>query len=364
MRRVILLLVLATLGAGWYGVAGSSTALAVNGSSVSESAYRSELRALSANPGLYCYVSSLAQTAMAQPGAGRDAVSASGAAAWANLRVEGIAVDHYVRSHLHYHATSADLATATSALEGELAQAATQTSNACPGTAAQALAEMPAEMRAAEVEDQASSMYLVSTLNATVALTPANIKKYYTAHQSSYDTLCVSVAVVPQTSLAAFAASQRAGLSMAALAKRYSLDPSASKGGAYGCYPPTSTSFASVRGFVGTTPVGHFPTTPQPYTPSGSSTTYGLYVGATSKTVSSFAAAEAVVISDIQKANATTANAVKSSILYRAAVAVDPVYGRWGLTSSGPSVFAPGLPRESGPATTSQLTTASTTPYQ
>ena len=35
---------------------------------------------------------------------------------------------------------------------------------------------------------------------------------------------------------------------------------------------------------------------------------------------------------------------VKQNILYQAAVAVDPAFGRWGLDSSGSVVFAPATP--------------------
>ncbi len=367
MRRVLLVLVLSVFGAGWYGLAGSSTALAVNGSSLSNAALASELHALADNPGLFCYYSSLAAVALAEPAAGnlKDTVTASGTAAWVNLRVEGLAVDNYVKKTFHYVATPSELAAATSALEGELTQAAAQESQTCSGTSAQALAAMPAEMRNAQIEDQASSMYLVKRINKTIALTPANIKAYYTSHQGDYDTICVAVAIVDPNNVPAFAASQKAGLSIAALAKKYSVDPTtAAKGGADGCYGPTSSSFASVRTDVGATPVGHFSTSPFPYTPTTGGTTYALYVGALSKTPSSFAQAQGAVISDIQKSNATGANQVKANILYRAAVAVDPQYGRWGLSSSGPEVFVPALPATTGPATSSQLTSVSTTPYQ
>jgi len=364
VRRVIVLIVLAIVGAGWYGFAGSSTALAVNGTSVSDAAFQGELHAIATNPGLYCYLSSLANTAIFTPGAGRDSVTAATEAQWANLRVEGIAIDHYVAQTLHYHPNAAALATAKVSLEGELAQAATQTSQTCQGTPAQALAAMPAEMLAAQIEDQASSVYLVSKLNKTIALTAANIKAYYESHLSKYNTLCIAVAVVAPTNLSAFAAAQKQGLSVAALAKKYSLDPSASKGGSYGCVLPTSTSYTAVRSDIGTAKVGHFPTTPLSYTPQQGGSTYGLFVAATSETRTPFAKAQSVVISDIQSANSTTANNVKAGILYAAAVDIDPAYGRWGLSSSGPGVFVPGLPAGSGPSSTSHLSTAPLLPYQ
>jgi hypothetical protein len=365
VRRVIILLVVAVLGAGWYGLAASPAAVAVNGTSVSPTELRAELDAFNAHPGLYCYLSSLINAAIVKPGAGRDSVSAASEVQWINLRVEGIAIDHYVATTLHHAPSATELASAKVALEGELTQAAAQASQNCAGTSAQAVAEMPADMRTAQIEDQASSAYLLSKLNSTIALTPANIKAYYHTHQSSYDNLCVAVAIVPQASLTAFATAQSQGMSVSALAKKYSADPTtASKGGYFGCFAPNSSSYTSVRNDIGAAAVGHFPTTSIPYTPTQGGATYGLFVAAISKTPVPFAKAEGIVISDIQTLNATAANSVKSGILYAAAVTIDPAFGRWGLSSSGPSVFAPALPAESGPATSTQLTTASSTPYQ
>src|ERR1700731_2916485 len=243
-----------------------------------------------------------------------------------------------------------------------MSQAATQTSNACPGTPAQAIAELPAEMRTAQIQDQASSVSLVSQLNSTIPLTAASIKQYYSAHTSQYDTICVAVAVVQPANVTAFAAAQAQGLSVAALAKRFSVDPSAAQGGALGCISPTSTSYINVRTDVGTTAVGHFTTTPRAYTSNG--VQYALYFAATKKTVTPLAQAQGVVISDIQTNNATGANNVKANILYQAAVAVDPQYGRWGLSSSGPSIFVPALPTESGPDSTTNWTPEPSQSYQ
>ncbi|HEY5304310.1 MAG TPA: hypothetical protein VIJ86_09670 [Acidimicrobiales bacterium] len=361
MRRVILLIVVALVGAGWYGLAGSTTALAVNGRSVTYSNFNAELTAISTHPGLLCYLSSLAGVGI-EPGAGRDTVTAAGDAAWANFRVEGLAIDEYVKQFLHYQPTAADLASATNSLEGELTAAATQASQTCPGTSTAALAEMPAEMRQSQIEAQAASVYLVSKLNSTIPLTAAKIKQYYTSHLSRYDTLCVSVAVVSPTNLTAFAASQKQGMSVAALAKKYSVDTSAASGGVYGCYAPSSSSYTGVRSDVATTALNHFPTTPLSI--SYNNATYALFVAPTKETVSPFATAEPVVINDIQASNATGANQVKANLLYAAAVVVNPSYGNWGIASSGPAIFAPGLPGDTGPTSKANLTTVATQPYQ
>jgi hypothetical protein len=49
-------------------------------------------------------------------------------------------------------------------------------------------------------------------------------------------------------------------------------------------------------------------------------------------------------LSDLQNQNAEDADKVKNSLLYAAAVHVDPSFGLWGLNTTGPEVFAPSVP--------------------
>ena len=358
VRRLAVLLVIALVGAGAFGLSNASSGLNVDGATLSASTFRSELAAVSATPNIQCYLSYLAQVGMTS-GAGGGSVVATGTAAWSNLRVEGIAIVQYVREKFRYVPDAAALKLATSSLEGELTQAA---STHCPGTSAQALGAMPSEMRTAEITAQAASLYLVSQLNSTIPLNLASMQTYYQAHRASYDTICVSVALVPPSLVTSFTSAQTAGASVAALAKKFSIDPSGRKGGAYGCYPPTSTSYAAVRSDVATTALNKFPTTPLSDTVNG--TTYALYVAATKRSATPFNIASSAVLSDIRTLNASSANNVKQTILYHAAVSIDPAYGRWGLSSSGPSVFAPSVPSSNDVDGASTLTTANTHPYK
>ncbi len=341
MRRLIVLLVVALVGAGVYGASSLSSGVSADGAQVSGSTLRAELSAIASTPTLQCYLSGLSRATYA-PGAGGDSLGASGAAAWANLRLEGLAITSYVQSHFHFRATASQLAVATSSLEAELTQAALTNQLTCPGTSTQALAAMPTEMRRAEIDAQAASLYLISRLNTTVPLTATAMRTYFDAHRSNYDTLCVSVAVVIPSRTAAFATAQAGGASVAALARQFSVDSSRTRGGAYGCYGPTSSSYASVRADVGTTPLNTFPRTPQYVTLSGA--TYALYVAPTKRTPTSFSKAAGAVLADLRNLNAASANTVKDTILYRASVAIDPAVGRWGLSSSGPMVFPPATP--------------------
>lgn len=341
VRRLVALLVIALCGASAFGWSSASSGIDVNGTSVSGKTLRSELSVIATSPTLQCYLVAL-NSVNFTPGAGGLSITAAGAASWTNLRIEGISIGQFARTTLKYHASPAELASATSSLEGELTQAAAAKQYHCPGTSAQALAVMTPEMRSIEIDAQAASLYLVGKLNSTIPLTTASMKKYFAAHQADYDTLCVSIALVNLSNVGAFAKAQAAGASVATLATTYSLDPSAAKGGAYSCYPPTSSSYASVRTDVVGTALNTFPTTPQYVSSNG--TTYALFVAPTKRTPSTFAAAARVVLADLQNANASSANQVQQTILSRAAVAVDPAFGRWGLNTTGPSVFAPAIP--------------------
>jgi hypothetical protein len=152
---------------------------------------------------------------------------------------------------------------------------------------------------------------------------------------------------------------------VAALAKKYSADPSGQKGGAYGCFAPSSTSYSGVRADTIATPLNTFPKTPQYI--SYNSSTYALFVAPTKRTVTPFATAESSILSDLESVNSSTANTAKEKILTYSAISIDPAFGRWGLNTTGPTVFAPALPATADVGTTSMikaLTSASASTYK
>lgn len=338
MRRLVVLFVLALVGASIYGFSGLSSGLSADHQSVTGVAFRSELSAIEADPTLGCYLNALDPTSYV-PGVGNDSLNATGAAAWANLRVEGLAINQFVTVTLKFHPTAADLVAAKASLEGEMTEAAQGRSPACTGTSTEAVTEMPAEMRTAEIEDQASSAFLVAKLKSAIPLTTASLESYYTAHTSSYDTLCIAIALVVPADVSAFAQSQSAGLSVAQLALKYSKDASATKGGAYGCYPPTASAYTGIRSDVGTTPINTFPSRPAEIDYSGSE--FALYVAVTKRTVTPFKDAETAVLTDVRTLNAQSANNVKNELLYKAAIHVDPAFGQWTLSTAGFAVLPP-----------------------
>ena len=361
MRRLAALLVIALVGATLFGLSNSSSGVSVNHTTISNAEMRAELSAISTNLNLQCHIAALNPVNYA-PGAGVT-VAAAGAAEWTNLRVEGLAIVQYAKAHLQFRPTSASFAKARVALESELTQAALARNYQCPGTAAQAVDAMPSDMRTAQIEAEDASLYLISRLNSTIPLTTASLQAYFHSHLSSYQNICVSIALVPVTQEAAFYAAQHAGASIATLARKFSQDPqSAAKGGVYGCYDATSAAYSSVSADTANTPLNTFPNKPIQY-----NATQVLYVAPTSRTNMTFAKAESLVLSAVQKLNTNAAAAVTGRILYQSAIAVDPAYGRWALTSSGPSVFAPATPPGSSVGnaqTLKALATASKVAYK
>jgi hypothetical protein len=345
VRRLVALFVVALIGASLYGVSGLSSGVSVNHESVSTSTVNAELSAIAHNKVLACYIESLDPTTYTA-GAGGDSLKASSSRVWVNLRVEGLAINQYVTAKWNYHPDAAQLAAAKTSLISELNEEATANSLTCTGSAATALAEMPAEMRTAEIQSQATSLYLVKKLNDTIPLTTAAMETYYKSHQSDYDTLCISIALVLPDKITAFENAEAQGESVATLAKDFSQDSSASKGGAYGCYAPSSDSYASVRQDATGSTLNEFGSKPSYIEYNDSD--YGLFVAVTKRTLTPFDKSEAAVLNDLKELNAEAADSVKNTVLEQAAIYVDPAFGQWGVSSTeGPEVSAPIVPASS-----------------
>jgi hypothetical protein len=359
VRRLVVIFSLSLVAAGLFGYF-ATPSLSVNGSTVSAQSINGELAAISQHPVLQCFITALDPVNFG-PGAGSATTATSGTAAWSTLRTEGLAIDSYVEGKLHFHPNAQEIADATLALEEQLSQAAKSANYACPGSPAEALSLMPLGMRTFELTSEADSLYLVGRLNSTIPLTSTALHSYYLSHSSAYDTLCISIALVPPTLVNQFANAQAAGQSVAHLATTYSVDASGAKGGAYGCYGPTSSAYTKIRSLVSGLALNTFPTSPASTTYNNS--TYALYVAVTKRTTTPYATAAATVLGDVQKLNTSSAGTITSTLMYNAVVAIDPSLGRWGLGSSGPQVFAPAVPGQLNATLKQLLTTASTTPY-
>jgi hypothetical protein len=369
VRRLVALFVVALVGAALYGLSGSSSGVSVNHKTVSGYTLDAELAAVSHDRPLGCFIADLDPPSVFTPGAGGYSIKAAGAAAWANLRVEGLAIDQYVETAYHYHPNASELASAKVSLVNELQSAETEAESEsssasvkCNGTSAEAVAEMPSEMRTAEIESEATSQYLVNKIKSAIPLTASAMKQYYNEHVSDYDTLCVSIALVQPADVTDFVNSETTGMTVAQLAKKYSQDPSSSKGGAYGCYAPSNSSYAGVRADVGTEGLNQFSATPQYI--EYNSAEYGLFVAVTKRTVTPYAKAAQAVLSDLQSLNAEAASTEKNQLLEEAAVYVDPAFGEWGTSTTGPAILASAAPAKGGVLGAARLAAAATTSYK
>ncbi len=341
MRRIVILLVVLAGIAAAAGVQSQRAAVSINSNRMSDSTFRESLQVLANNKNARCYFSTIYSIAP-HNAAGRDSVTSTTASQWANTVIDGFAISAYADKH-HLAQSAGVLAKTKRTLIAQLSTQAQALKLHCPGTARAAFAALPTSVQTLLLRSTAASEELVRRLGTAIAITVPNLTTYYQAHQSSYDTLCIAVAVVPQAQLSNFHADQRAGMSVKGLVAKYSVDTqSKAKGGSLGCFAPSSTSYSTVRTDVAGQAPNTFGATPRAISYSG--VTVGLYVAVTSRTTNSFSNVEQLVASDVQSQNSTTASALQNSLLYKAAVAIDPALGRWGLASSGPPVFVPGVP--------------------
>jgi len=226
VRRLVVLIVLALLGAGLYGWTSSTSAVSVAGSQVSDSTFLAELSAISSTPALQCYLDALSHTVVG-PGAGAATASASSAATWANLRIEGISVANYVSTTFHYIPTRRRSPSQDS-LEAELTEAASSAQYSCPGTSARPSRRCPRDAQRADpwtsdVDVLGEQAEHHDSAHARVAQDVLQGSRLSVRHD------CISIALVAPAQVSAFSAAEAKGESVAALAKQFSSDASAKK---------------------------------------------------------------------------------------------------------------------------------------
>ena len=342
MRRIVLVLIISLVGAGWAGHSLANTALRVDGTTVSEGTLRAELSAIAGSPSYQCYFSPLFGSDF-QTTAG-SAPSAAAAAAWTNMRVEGVAIENYVVKNYHFQPSASVLAASEVSLLSEMNSAAATASLHCPASE-MALRSLGAAVVHEQVYAHAASMELLRHLPPELSSTLAGQQAYFAQHSQDYDRVCVSIALIPAGAQSQFAAQAAAGVSVATLAKSFSADPSATSGGAYGCYGPADSAYPTVRGLVSGVALDKFNTTPRVQTYSGA--TYLLYVAPTSRTTSAFASVASLVLSDIQKYNATSAGLIQQALIYHSSIAVDSGLGIWGASNNAIGVYPVAQPNTS-----------------
>lgn len=341
MRRALLFLAVlaAVVAVAAFDV--PSDAATVNGVGISRSTLNSDLAVIAATPTYQCYLAAglalssqnLARLpAIEGAGVGKT-VTTRFADYWLSALVNNELIEQLVVER-HLHVTTADLAAGKTDLVNsisttltEVAQASGQT-GVCAADGSAVLSAVPPDFANRLVRTQAAGDVVLAAA-AGYGLGSAQLASFYASHRSDFDTICLSAI---ETATQAAAASARAeivgGTPFAEVALASSTDAtSAAQGGAIGCFAPTDPAYANVAQDIVGLGVGKVS---QPKVDQGAY----ILLEITSRQPTSFGAAGVAVRQAVLAAGAKAANGELKRITKRAAVTIDPRYGRWGGTST------------------------------
>jgi hypothetical protein len=326
-----------------------STAVTVNGQAISNSQVSSELDSVAASASYRCYLNASAlvrSNGSSQQGPIHGATEASYSmdyvANWLDQDITNLIIRQAADAQGLGSPSAAALAAAKDDLLGSIDSTLSEVSGtkyACTGTASQILATMPSTFVTSQVEAQALSEALL-VKHGGLAVDPAAVAAYYAAHQSDFDTYCVSAIVSSDSTVyQKFTAGQAAGTSFADLAKQLSQDPtSAARGGVLGCYSPGSAGYTGLvndaKGLAVGTPSG-------PITVNSSST---LILLVTSRTTTPLASITNDVRRTIIAMDAAASTSVASDLVRSAHVVLNPRYGSWSSSRALSGVTPPPTP--------------------
>ncbi len=347
MKRLVLVLVVVAAGVAAAAFAVPRNAATVNGTGITQSALNSDLSAIAGSPSYQCYL--LAQEAVRTNGQGTlPAVQGAGAGTystaftdyWLGQMVNAQVIEQAVAAR-HSTVTAADVSAARSDLTASISSTIGEVSGTqlqCPVTASQVLASLPSSFVNEQVQLQAASEALLAPTSAGV--TETDLRRYFEAHQSHFDTLCVSGIIASSTATASqLRAEVESGTPFAQVARTSSTDTaSAAKGGALGCFTPAEPTYASLETDVGSLGVGQVT---QPL--AGGNGEYVL-LEVTKRTPGSFSAVQSVVRKALLQSGEQHAGAVITAALRRSTVWVDPRYGTWTRRSATLGVVPPTSP--------------------
>jgi len=324
----------AIVAAGAFSV--PSSAVTVDGTSISRASLNRDLAAIGENQAFGCYLdaSVLIRSANA---AGLPPLAGTGSSGtyntsfvdfWLsqqinNLLIERLAADQHLR--LDATALSAGRADLVGSIGTTLAQAAAISgqSAVCAPTGASIIGTLPAAMVAELIEAQAAGDVVLAHA-AGYGLTTAELARYYTAHADQFQTICLSVIETTSQAGAVLArAAVEGGRSFASVAQSVSTDStSAANGGQLGCFSAGQGAYQTVAGYVKGLAVGQLS---QPISNNGSY----LVIEVTSHQPGNFAADLFAVRQAILQMGSTNASKELAALTKGAQVSIDPRYGRW-----------------------------------
>lgn len=322
MRRIVLGLVVALIGAGFAGRLVSTSAIEINGQTVSTTLVRAELAVIASQPNYACYLSYSFGSPVTTNGSSLDA---STVADWTSLQVQGIAAIQYDQSHYHWRMTAAQMVGAEDAYASDLDGKVADAQGDCPVTAQAAIGALPTWFLDTELTQSAASGVYTEHLSGAIPLTPAGLKKFYDADPTAFDTVCIAIVEVPTGAReSAFESAVKHGESVRTLAKDFSILSTAATGGNEGCYTPSTANYGTIVDATDSLALDRFPATPQDVEQGDA-----YFVAATKRTSNAFAKVEGDVLSVAETENADLASLEINSLLHTTPVSINPAFGRW-----------------------------------
>lgn len=351
MKRLIVLLIVLAGGLAAAAFAVASNAATVNGVAISQDQVSSDLTAIAHSSDYQCFlnaeelVGTGGQTGLppidgvGQPtGSGaHPTVTASFASNYLDTLIgHQLVLELAAKQHLHVNPS--DLTAAHTELLGQMTailQDVAGTKYACGTgslalTAANVLATMPTSFVDRTLQfDATVSMF--EEQEAGVGSSAADLENYFTAHSSSFDTTCFTVAEYTSESAAqAAAAAVSSGTPFAQVAAQVA------GGGPQGCdilYGISSSLPAGSN--IQNLPLGTVSS------PIAVNSNY-LLIQITKRTPTPFAQAKSEVQAAVQNAGANKARSVINAAEKTAAISVDQRYGQW--TPAKAQVIPPSSP--------------------
>jgi PPIC-type PPIASE domain len=333
-RLIVLLIVLAGgLAAACFAV--PSNAATVNGASISQDTFNSDLNAIAGSPDYRCYLTgeeavatggettlpSVDGSGHSGDGTSNPTVSTAFASYYLDTEI-GHQLVLQLAAERNLQVTEQELAAARTELTGQITAVlsdVTGSQYACAAgtTAEDVLGSVPASLVDRTVKFEAA-VNLLEEHAAGVGSTPADLERYFDDHASEFDTACFTVAQYTSEADATAAAAQvAAGTPFSTVAAQ------TEGGGPQGC--------DILYGIASSLPAGSdLQTLPlnTVSSPIAVNSSY-LLIEITQRTPTSFAKAKTEVQSAVEAAGSTKAGTIIDAAEKTADVTVDRRYGEW-----------------------------------
>ena len=355
MKRLIVLLLVLAGGLVAAALLVPTSAADVNGTTISQQSVNSDVSAIAGSAPYQCYLN--AQEYLSSNGAG-SLPPVTGAGRTENTGDHPTATSAFVATYLdteighqlvqqvanerNITVTSAQLVEARAAYASQISSvmsAAAQTQNpkltcgaASPLTGQEILQTLPASFVDEQVQFVATASVLQEQLSG-VGSSDADLMRYYSAHQSGFDQVCVTAAGFSTL------ADAQAAAAKVTFGTPFSQVATQAQGGPRGCAPlPVFASQLPSTANLGSLPVN---VVSAPISAGGG---YFL-LQFTSRTPTPFSSVKPYVEQAVQEAGSKATQKAITTAERHASVSVDPRYGVWVPVQA--SVFTPLTPSNS-----------------